>query len=129
MTPFVFSLTAVPIISVYDGIFGPGAGSFYMLAFVLLAGFGLLKATAHTKLLNFGSNFGSFLVFAVNGAILWKVGLIMGAGQILGAQVGSRLAMRNGARIIKPLLVGACLLLAFKLMSDPLHPVRIWLGI
>ncbi len=128
VTPFVFGLTIVPLVGLYDGVFGPGAGSFYMLAFVLLAGFGLLKATAHTKLLNLGSNFGSFLVFAVTGSILWKVGLVMGAGQVLGAQLGSRVAMRGGARIIKPLLVVSCLALALKLMSDPAHPVRIWLG-
>ncbi len=128
-TPFLFSLTVVPAIGLYDGVFGPGAGSFYMLAFVLLGGFGLLKATAHTKLLNLGSNFGSFLVFTATGSILWKVGLIMAAGQVLGAQAGSRAAMRGGARIIKPLLVVSCLMLAAKLMADPAHPVRLWLGV
>lgn len=128
VTPMLFGLTVVPVIGLYDGVFGPGAGSFYMLAFVLLAGFGLLKATAHTKLLNLGSNFGSFLVFAVTGSILWKVGLVMGAGQIFGAQVGSRTAMRGGAKIIKPLLVISCLVLAIKLVADPQHPVRLWLG-
>ena len=129
VTPFLFGLIVVPLIGLYDGVFGPGAGSFYMLAFVLLGGFGLLKATAHTKLLNLGSNFGSFLVFAVSGSILWKVGLIMGAGQVLGAQIGSRVAMQSGAKIIKPLLVISCLALATKLLSDPSHPVRIWLGL
>ncbi len=114
--------------ALYDGIFGPGAGSFYMLGFVLLAGFGMLKATAHTKLLNLGSNLGSLAVFAVNGAILWKVGLIMGVGQLIGAQLGSRLAMRSGAKIIKPLLVISCVALATKLLADPAHPIRIWLG-
>ncbi|MCF6368697.1 TSUP family transporter [Rhizobium halophilum] len=129
VTPLLFGLTAVPLIGLYDGVFGPGAGSFYMLAFVLLAGFGMLKATAHTKLLNLGSNFGSFLVFALTGSILWKVGLVMGAGQVLGAQVGSRVAMRGGAKIIKPLLVISCLALALKLISDPTHPLRVWLGL
>lgn len=128
ITPLLFGLTAVPLIGLYDGVFGPGAGSFYMLAFVLLGGMGLLKATAHTKLLNLGSNFGSFLVFALTGAILWKVGLVMGAGQFLGAQMGSRVAMRGGARIIKPLLVVSCLALAMKLISDPAHPLRLWFG-
>jgi uncharacterized membrane protein YfcA len=126
---FFFGLIVVPLIGLYDGVFGPGAGSFYMLAFVLLGGFGLLKATAHTKLLNLGSNFGSFLVFAVSGSIMWKVGLIMGAGQVLGAQIGSRVAMQSGAKVIKPLLVISCLALATKLLSDPSHPVRIWLGL
>ncbi|MDI7863583.1 TSUP family transporter [Rhizobiaceae bacterium n13] len=128
LSPFVFGLTIVPLIGFYDGVFGPGTGSFFMLAFVELAGFGVLKATAHTKLLNFGSNVGAFVVFILFGAVLWKVGLAMGVGQFLGAQVGSRFAMKNGARVIKPLLVISCLALAAKLLSDPANPVRIWLG-
>lgn len=129
ITPFLFGLTIVPLIGFYDGVFGPGTGSFFMLAFVTLAGFGLLKATAHTKMLNFASNIGAFLVFTVSGAISWKTGLVMGAGQFLGAQVGSRLAMKSGAKIIKPLLVVTCIALAVKLLSDPANPVRLWLGI
>lgn len=128
MRPLVFGLSIVPVIGFYDGIFGPGTGSFFMLAFVLLAGFGLLKATAHTKMLNFASNIGAFAVFAASGAILWKVGLVMGAGQFIGAQVGSRIAMRNGAKIIRPLLVITCIALAVRLLADPANPVRIWLG-
>lgn len=128
VTPFVFGLTVVPLIGFYDGLFGPGAGSFYMLGFVLLAGFGMLKATAHTKLINLGSNFGSFLVFAATGSILWKLGFLMGIGQFLGAQVGSSMAMKNGAKLIKPLLIISCLALALKLLADPSHPVRVWFG-
>ena len=128
LSPLVFGLTIVPLIGFYDGVFGPGTGSFFMLCFVELAGFGILKATAHTKLLNFGSNVGAFVIFLAFGVVLWKIGLAMGVGQFLGAQAGSRLAMRNGARIIKPLLVISCLALAAKLISDPTNPVRIWLG-
>ncbi len=129
MRPLIFGLTIVPAVGFYDGIFGPGTGSFFMLAFVLLAGFGLLKATAHTKMLNFASNIGAFAVFAASGVILWKVGLVMGAGQFIGAQVGSRMAMRNGAKIIRPLLVITCIALAVRLLADPANPVRIWLGV
>lgn len=129
MTPFLFGVTFVPLIGFYDGVFGPGTGSFFMLAFVSLAGFGMLKATAHTKLLNLSSNVGAFLVFLANGVVLWKVGLLMGLGQFLGAQAGSRLAMRNGARLIKPLLIVTCVALAVKLLMDPANPVRVWAGI
>ncbi len=128
ITPFIFGLTFVPLIGFYDGIFGPGTGSFFMLAFVAMAGFGVLKATAHTKLLNFATNIGAFAVFSVYGAILWKVGLLMGAAQFVGAQTGSHLAMKSGAKIIKPLLVITCIALALKLLSDPANPVRVWLG-
>ena len=129
MTPFLFSMTLVPAIGFYDGVFGPGTGSFLMLAFVSLAGYGVLKATAHTKFLNFGSNIGAFGVFLVYGVILWKVGIVMGVGQFAGAQIGSRFAMRIGARIIKPLLVITSLALAVRLLADPSHPMRIWLGL
>lgn len=128
MTPLLFGLTLVPAIGFYDGVFGPGTGSFLMLSFVTLAGFGLLKATAHTKLLNLGSNLGALVVFASFGATLWKIGLMMGVCQFLGAQLGSRLAMRVGGRLIKPLLVIVCIAFTIKLMADPANPIRLWLG-
>jgi uncharacterized membrane protein YfcA len=129
ITPFAFGLTLVPLIGFYDGVFGPGTGSFLMLSFVTLAGFGMLKATAHTKLLNFGSNLGALVIFASFGATLWKIGLSMGACQFLGAQFGSRLAMRIGAKLIRPLLVVVCIAFTIKLLADPANPLRVWLGV
>ncbi|MEL6920488.1 MAG: TSUP family transporter [Pseudomonadota bacterium] len=114
-TPMIVMLTLVPIVGFYDGLFGPGTGSFFMLGFVALAGYGMLKATAHTKLLNFASNVGGFVLFAFAGVIAWKIGLVMGLAQIAGARVGSALAMENGARLIKPLLVVTCAALAARL--------------
>lgn len=116
MAPGLFTVTAVPLIAAYDGFFGPGTGSFFMLAFVMLAGFGVLKATAHTKLLNFASNLGSLVVFALGGALWWKLGLAMAVAQVAGAALGARLAMRVGARLIKPLLVVTSSALAARLI-------------
>jgi uncharacterized protein len=129
MRPALFGITIVPLVGFYDGLFGPGTGSFFMLAFVALAGFGLLKATAHTKLLNLASNIGGLVLFTFAGAVLWKTGLVMGIAQFAGAQIGARVAMKGGARIIKPLLVMVCLALAVRLVSDPAHPLRVWLGL
>lgn len=128
LSPFLFGLSIVPLIGFYDGMFGPGAGSFFMLAFVSLAGYGVLKATAHTKLLNFASNVGGLAFFAAVGAVSWKVGLMMGVVQVLGARTGARLAMKNGARLIKPLLVIVCVALALRLLLDPAHPLRVMIG-
>ncbi|MFV0383628.1 TSUP family transporter [Paracoccus sp. (in: a-proteobacteria)] len=105
IAPALFIMTAVPLVGFYDGLLGPGAGSFYMIAFVTLAGFGVLKATAHTKLLNLFSNLGGLLTFALIGQPLWLLGILMGLAQIGGAALGARLAARIGARLIKPLLV------------------------
>lgn len=116
LTPAIFALTAAPLIGFYDGLVGPGAGSFYMIAFISLAGYGVLKATAHTKLLNFASNIGGLLAFALIGQPLWLLGLVMGVAQIGGAILGTRLATRIGARLIKPLLVVTSTLLALRLI-------------
>lgn len=116
MSPALFSATFVPLIAAYDGFFGPGTGSFFMLGFVLLAGFGLLRATAHTKTLNFASNIGSLAVFAFSGATWWVIGLAMGLAQMAGAVLGARLAMRIGAGLIKPLLVVTSTAMAARLL-------------
>jgi hypothetical protein len=116
MKPAVFAMTTVPVIAAYDGFFGPGTGSFFMMGFVLLAGYGVLKATAHTKMLNFASNIGSLLVFIPSGAMWWAVGLAMAAAQVAGASLGARLAMRAGARLIKPLLVVTSTGMALRLL-------------
>lgn len=127
--PAVICVTAMPLIAFYDGIFGPGAGSFYMLAFIALAGFGVLKATAHTKLLNFASNIGAFAAFSVLGVINWKVGLIMAVGQFFGARLGATFAMKRGAAIIKPLLVIVCAIMAIKLLTESGNPIRVFFGV
>lgn len=116
MRPALFTAFVVPLIAGYDGLIGPGAGAFYMIAFVTLAGYGVLKATAHTKLLNFASNLGGLFAFAVQGAPWWVIGLYMGCAQVAGARLGSHLAMRVGARMIKPLLVVTSTVLAVRLI-------------
>lgn len=124
MTAFTFGATAPVAVGFYDGIFGPGAGSFYMLAFVTLLGYGVVRATAHTKLLNLASNLGSLLLYAATGAVVWPLGLVMAGASFLGAQVGSRLAMRLGSRIIRPLLVVVSAAMALRLLLDPANPWR-----
>lgn len=124
----LFTLTVVPALGFYDGIFGAGTGSFFMLAFVTLAGYGMLKATAHTKQLNFASNIGGLAAFALTGVVYWRIGLMMGVAQFVGARLGATLAMKKGAGLIRPLLVVVSLALAVRLLIDPANPIRIWLA-
>lgn len=112
----LFMITLVPLVGFYDGLLGPGTGAFFMLGFVMLAGYGILKATAHTKLLNLASNLGGLLAFALVGQPLWLLGLCMAAAQVAGAMLGAKLAMRVGAKVIKPLLVITSSLLALRLI-------------
>lgn len=116
VSPALMALLVLPAIGAYDGLFGPGTGSFFMLAFVALAGYGVLKATAHTKLLNLSSNLGGFAVFAAVGVIEWRYALPMALAQIVGGQLGARSAMSFGVKLIKPLLVTVSIALAIRLL-------------
>ena len=118
ITPFLFTVTFVPLIGFYDGLLGPGTGAFFMIGFVSLAGYGILRATAHTKLLNFASNVGGLVGFMLVAPPLWALGLAMGVAQMAGAYLGSTLASRIGAKLIKPVLVIASSALALKLLSE-----------
>lgn len=113
----------------YDGFFGPGTGSLWTLAFVTVLGFNMLKATAHTKVVNFTSNFASFLFFAFAGHVLWLPAAVMALGQLLGARIGANTAMKHGSRVIKPLLVTVSLAITTKLVyDDPENVIHVLLA-
>jgi uncharacterized membrane protein YfcA len=86
----------------YDGFFGPGVGSFWAVAFVLLLGFNLTRATAHTKVMNATSNLASLALFATAGLVHLGAGLVMAAGQVLGAYLGASLVVHRGSRFVRP---------------------------
>ncbi|MEH6626996.1 MAG: TSUP family transporter [Motiliproteus sp.] len=111
-----FSLSIGFGVGFYDGFFGPGTGSFFAIAFVSLLGFGLTKATAHTKVLNFTSNIASLLFFIAGGQVMWTLGLTMAAGQLLGGRLGARLVVRKGSKLIRPLVVTMCIVMSLKLL-------------
>ncbi len=111
----VFSFLVAFGVGFYDGFFGPGTGSFFAIAFVLLLGFNLTKATAHAKVLNFISNIASLCFFMIFGKIYWTLGLCMGLGQMCGAFVGARMVVKNGQKIIRPLIVILSFVMSIKL--------------
>ncbi len=98
-----------PVIGLYDGMFGPGAGSFFALSGVALQGRTLLDATAIAKTLNFATNLASLLVFLLAGQIVWTVGLVMMAGQASGAWVGSHILFRINPQYLRVVIVLICL--------------------
>src|SRR4051794_2618896 len=114
----LFICFALPLIAAYDGVFGPGAGSFYTLAFITLLGYGVSRATAHTKLANFASNIAGLATLAFSGHIYWTVGLAMGVAALTGATLGAHTTMRIGARIVRPMVIAVCIALAIKLASQ-----------
>lgn len=103
-------------IGFYDGFFGPGTGSFFVLVFVIIKGVSIMESTAVTKLLNFASNFAAFIIFAVQGYVIWELGLIMAVAQITGANLGSRFAITNGEKVVRPVLVIVSILLSMRIL-------------
>ena len=116
------------IIGFYDGFFGPGTGSFFTTVLVALGGLGLVRAIANTKLLNFATNVAGLLTLMMGGKMLWVLGLSMAVANVLGNQIGAKIAIRYGGKGVRPLLVAMSLALTIKLLADPANPLRQWLG-
>ncbi|KQM18872.1 hypothetical protein ASE49_07015 [Novosphingobium sp. Leaf2] len=114
-------------IGFYDGFFGPGTGSFFTTALVALGGFGLVRAIAATKFLNFATNLSALIALIVGGHMLWVLGAGMAVANVAGNQVGARLAIRHGGKGVRPLLVIVSFALTVKLLSDPKNPLWHWL--
>jgi uncharacterized membrane protein YfcA len=103
-------------IGFYDGLLGPGTGSFLTMGFVALFGLGVTRAAGHTKMLNLASNLGALALFIPSGDVLWPAALAMAGGQIAGGYLGALTGIRFGARLIRPLVVVISLLLAVRLL-------------
>ncbi len=120
-SPDFFYVPAGLILGFYDGFFGPGTGSFWVFALMLGLGLNLTKATGYTKVMNFTSNFASLLVFTHGGHVLWREGLVMGAGQFVGAKIGATMVVTKGSGFIRPLFIGMVFLITAKLIWNNYH--------
>lgn len=89
------------VIGFYDGFFGPGTGSFLILAFISLMGFDFLHASAHAKVVNLATNIAAILYFALHGHILWTVTIAMAAANLTGSFFGARLAILKGNKLVR----------------------------
>lgn len=100
----------------YDGFFGPGAGTFLMLAFTGLCRFDLLTASGNTKVANSASNLASLITFGLAGKVMWVVGIPAALCGIAGNYVGSGLALKGGAKVIRPMFFVVLSLLVARLV-------------
>ncbi len=106
------------VLGAYDGFFGPGAGTFIILAFTALCGFDLVTASGNAKVVNLCSNIAAFVTFAFAGKILWALGLPAACCSIAGHYVGSSLALKDGAKIIRPMFFVVLTLLLVRVGWD-----------
>jgi len=100
-----FELFAVPVVGFYDGMFGPGAGSFFAMTGVMLKKLEIIQATILAKPLNFASNIAGFIVFFSFGHIAFLIGLLMMMGQMIGAFFGTHYLLKANPLIIRLLIV------------------------
>lgn len=107
------------VVGFYDGIFGPGTGSFFLLAFVALFGLGAARASGHAKVLNVTSNLAALSLFAFTGDIVWPVAIAMAIGQLIGGYLGALTGIRFGAKFIRPVVIVVSIALAIKLLFWP----------
>jgi len=105
LNPMLFYLIFGLLLGFYDGFFGPGTGSLWTAAFMFFLGFNMTKATGHTKIMNFSSNIISLIAFAAGDNICYSIGLTMAAGQIIGARLGSGMAIKRGTKFIRPIFL------------------------
>ena len=105
-------------IGLYDGIVGPGTGTFAIIAFTTLMGFDLRTANGNGKVLNLASNYASLFTYLMNGLVMFHIGIPCAVSNILGNLLGSHFALKKGARFIRPMMLVVLVLLLGKLISD-----------
>ncbi|MDU4892602.1 MAG: TSUP family transporter [Clostridium sp.] len=100
----------------YDGFFGPGTGTFLVFGFINILGLNFLKASANARVLNFVSNISALVTFAISGNINYLIGIPVCILMILGAKIGTRLAINKGNKIIKPIFITMAMAVAVKML-------------
>ena len=115
---FIIGAAVGAVIGFYDGIFGPGTGSFLMLALVAVLGFAFLEASVTAKLVNLATNLGAILVFGFNSQIIWALGLTMAVGNILGGFIGAKVGIRGGSLLIRRAFLVVTTALIIRLIYD-----------
>lgn len=112
----VLGMVLASSLGFYDGFFGPGTGSFLIFGLIHIYGFDFVRAGGNAKVLNFFSNISSLVMFALNGQIDYKIGIPVAIFMMIGAKFGTKLALTNGAKLMKPIFVTMSLAVAIKML-------------
>lgn len=106
------------VIGFYNGFFGPGTGSFIIFALIGIFGFDFKKASANAKFMNLTGNFTALILFMISGEVLYTYGIPMALAMTVGGKIGASLAVKNGAKFIKPVFVIVSFTLVIKMIFD-----------
>ena len=111
-------LLASLAIGAYDGFYGPGTGTFLILIFCSLAKLDLRTAAGNVKVVNLASNIGGVTTALVHGKVFVALGLIGAVASVAGHYIGSGLAIKDGSRIVKPVIIVVLSLLLIKVVTE-----------
>ena len=106
------------IIGMYDGFYGPGTGTFLIIAFTVFAKMTVGSANAQAKVINLTSNITSLTVFLLNGQVLIPLGIAAAACNMAGSWIGSSLAVSKGAKVVRPVILLVLLILLAKILFN-----------
>ena len=100
----------------YDGFYGPGTGTFLIIAFTVVAGLSMKSANGQAKVINLTTNITSLIVFFINGQVVIPIGIAACICNMAGGYLGARVALKNGSKIVKPIIISVLLLLLLKII-------------
>ena len=118
---YVVATLAGLAIGFYDGLIGPGTGSFLLIVLVGVLGYSFLNASSTAKVVNLGTNLAAIIVFGITGSVLWGLGLLMGACNVAGAIVGARMAISRGSGFVRVVFLAVVGVLILRLGWDLLR--------
>lgn len=115
---FIVAIISAVIIGAYDGFYGPGTGTFLIIAFTAFAKMGIKSANGQAKVINLTTGLTSMVVFIMNGQVLYVYGIAGAVFNIAGSYLGANLALKNGRKIIRPVIIVVLILLVVKIIID-----------
>ncbi len=114
---YITASLAALIVGIYDGFYGPGTGTFLIIAFTVFAKLNIQTSNAQAKVINLTTNITSLVIFLVNGQGILSLGIAAAICNMIGGYLGAGLAMKNGAKIVRPSIIFVLILLVFKVLG------------
>lgn len=113
----ITTIISALVIGMYDGFYGPGTGTFLIIAFTVAANMGMKVANAQAKVINLTTNITSLTVFLLNGQVVISLGIAAAVCNMIGGYLGAGLVMKNSSKIIRPIVVMVLFILAINVIT------------
>lgn len=113
----ITTIISALVIGMYDGFYGPGTGTFLIIAFTIAANMGMKVANAQAKVINLTTNITSLIVFLLSGKVVIILGVVAAVCNMIGGYIGAGLVMKNSSKIIRPIVILVLIILAINVIT------------